>query len=106
MSGVSGGVKHGPPGGSSTPSSPSILVARSTTPDRRAAHDSVMDTRAAAARAADTIRRRSGREPEIGLICGTGFGPCADVLEDRVTIPFEDLGFRPSAIPSHINEVD
>src|SRR5262249_5722971 len=69
-------------------------------------HDSGMDTRAAAERAADIIRRRSGRQPEVGLICGTGFGPCADVLEARVTIPFEDLGFRPSAVPSHINEVD
>ena len=65
-----------------------------------------MDTRHAAAWAADVIRQRSGREPEVGLICGTGFGPCADVLTDRVTIPYEDLGFRPSAIPSHINEVD
>ena len=65
-----------------------------------------MDTRAAAARAADVICQRSGREPRVGLICGTGFGPCADVLTDRVTIPFEDLGFRPSAIRSHINEVD
>lgn len=65
-----------------------------------------MNTRAAAARAADVIRQRSGREPQVGLICGTGFGPCADVLTDRVTIPYADLGFRPSAIPSHINEVD
>jgi len=65
-----------------------------------------MDTRAAAARAADVIRQRSGREPVVGLICGTGFGPCTDVLTDRVTIPYADLGFRPSAIPSHINEVD
>jgi xanthosine phosphorylase len=28
------------------------------------------------------------------------------VLSDRVTIPFEDLGFRPSAIPAHVNELD
>lgn len=65
-----------------------------------------MDTRAAAIRAADVIRQRSGREPQVGLICGTGFGPCTDVLTDRVTIPYADLGFRPSAIKSHINEVD
>lgn len=63
-------------------------------------------TRAAAARAAQVIRDRSGREPAVGLICGTGFAPCADVLEGRVTIPFADLGFRPSAIPDHVNEVD
>ena len=65
-----------------------------------------MDTRAAADRAAATIRERAGRTPTVGLICGTGFAACTDVLEDRVTIPFEDLGFRPSAIPDHVNEVD
>lgn len=42
----------------------------------------------------------------MGLICGTGFAPCTDVLTDRVTIPFADLGFRPSAIPAHVNEVE
>lgn len=65
-----------------------------------------MDTRAAADRAAAVIRERAGREPTIGLICGTGFAPCTDVLTDRVTIGFEELGFRSSAIPDHINEID
>ena len=65
-----------------------------------------MDTRAAAARAAAIIRDRAGRTPSVGLICGTGFAPCTDVLDGRVTIPFDDLGFRPSAIPDHRNEVD
>jgi xanthosine phosphorylase len=65
-----------------------------------------MDTRRAAQHAAEIIRQRSGREPAVGLICGTGFAPCTDVLEDRVTIPYADLGFRESAIPSHVNEVD
>jgi len=65
-----------------------------------------MDTRAAADRAAGIIRERAGRSPLVGLVCGTGFAPCTDVLSDRVTIPFEELGFRPSAIPDHVNEVD
>ena len=65
-----------------------------------------MDTSAAADRAADIIRERAGRTPSVGLICGTGFAPCTDVLEERITIPFEDLGFRPSAIPDHVNEID
>jgi purine-nucleoside phosphorylase len=65
-----------------------------------------MDTRASADRAAAVIRERAGRAPSVGVICGTGFAPCTDVLEDRVTIPFEALGFRPSAIPDHVNEVD
>ena len=65
-----------------------------------------MDSRHAAERAAAVIRERSGRAPQIGLICATGFAPCVDVLQDRVSIPFEDLGFRPSAIPAHVNEVE
>jgi purine-nucleoside phosphorylase len=65
-----------------------------------------MDTLAAADRAAAIIAERAGRRPTIGLICGTGFADCTDVLDDRVTIAFEDLGFRPSAIPDHVNEVE
>jgi purine nucleoside phosphorylase len=65
-----------------------------------------MDTRAAADHAASVLLERTGRAPQVGLICGTGFAPCTDVLENRVTVPFEDLGFRPSAIPDHVNEVD
>jgi xanthosine phosphorylase len=65
-----------------------------------------LDTRRAAERAAAVIRERAGRLPSVGLICGTGFAPCSDVLTDRVVIPFEDLGFRPSAIPDHVNELD
>ena len=49
---------------------------------------------------------RAGRRPNVGLICGTGFAACADVLAERVSIPFRDLGFRDSAIPDHLNEVD
>lgn len=64
-----------------------------------------MDTRLAADRAATVIRERSGRKPQVGVVTGTGFAPCVDVLDDRVSIPFDDLGFRPSAIPDHINEV-
>jgi inosine/guanosine/xanthosine phosphorylase family protein len=65
-----------------------------------------MDTRAAAERAAAILLARTGRAPQVGLICGTGFAPCTDVLRDRVTISFEELGFRRSAIPEHVNEVD
>ncbi len=65
-----------------------------------------MDTRAAAEHAATVIRERAGRTPSVGLICGTGFAPCTDVLSDPVSIPFEALGFRPSRIPDHVNELD
>ena len=65
-----------------------------------------MDTYAAAATAAEVIRGSSGRTPSVGLICGTGFAPCVDVLSDRSVIPFGDVGLRPSAIPSHVNEIE
>lgn len=65
-----------------------------------------MDTLAAAQQAAEVLWQRAGRKPSVGVICGTGFAPCADVLEDRVTIGFAELGLRPSAIPDHVNEVD
>jgi xanthosine phosphorylase len=63
------------------------------------------DTRRAAEHAAAVMLERAGRKPTVALICGTGFAPCTDVLSDPVTVPFEALGFRPSAIPGHINEV-
>ncbi len=66
-----------------------------------------MDTLETAERAARVIVERAGTRPDVGLICGTGFAPCTDVLADRVSIPFEELpGFRPSAIPGHVNEVE
>jgi purine-nucleoside phosphorylase len=74
--------------------------------DRSGGVDRALDTRAAAERVAAVIRERAGRAPLVGVICGTGFAPCTDVLADRVTIPFGDLGLRPSAIPGHVNEVD
>lgn len=65
-----------------------------------------MDTYAEAHAAADILLDRAGRAPTVGLICGTGFAPCTDVLSDRVAVPFEPLGLRPSAIPSHVNEIE
>ena len=68
--------------------------------------DRSFDTRAAADRAADVLLQRAGRRPQVGLVCGTGFAACSDVLSDRVTVAFDDVGFRPSQIPDHVNEVD
>jgi purine-nucleoside phosphorylase len=64
-----------------------------------------MDTRNAADAAARTMVERAGRTPSVGLITGTGFAACVDVLEDPVVIAFDELGFRPSVIPDHVNEV-
>ncbi len=64
-----------------------------------------MDTRRAAERAAAVILERAGRAPQVGVICGTGFARCSDVLSGQVSIGFEALGFRPSRIPDHVNDV-
>lgn len=64
-----------------------------------------VDTGSAAQSAADSIVARAGRRPQVGLICATGFADCTDVLSDPVTLTFDDLGFRRSAIPGHVNEV-
>jgi purine-nucleoside phosphorylase len=64
-----------------------------------------VNTFAAAERAGGLIRERAGRSPSVGLICGTGFAPCTDILADTVTIPFRELGLRESRIPAHVSEV-
>jgi inosine/guanosine/xanthosine phosphorylase family protein len=66
-----------------------------------------VETREVAEQAAGLLIERAGAQPEIGLICGTGFAGCIDVLDDRVSIPFSHMpGFRPSAIKAHVNEID
>ena len=53
-----------------------------------------------AERARRVILERAAGADGVGLICGTGFAPCTDVLSDRVTVPFdESLGFRPERDP-------
>jgi inosine/guanosine/xanthosine phosphorylase family protein len=63
-------------------------------------------SRETADRAAAIIKDRTLIDPEVGVILATGLAPCADVLENTATVPFTDLpGFRPSRVPSHVNEV-
>jgi purine-nucleoside phosphorylase len=50
----------------------------------------------------DLIRSRCGQQPVLGLILGSGLGECANVLQDRIVIPFSDLPHIPfSTIPGH-----
>jgi purine-nucleoside phosphorylase len=43
------------------------------------------------ATAVEKIRERSGLEPLVGVILGSGLGGLADELEDRVEIPYADI---------------
>jgi len=45
---------------------------------------------------------RSGRQPLLGLILGSGLGAFADSFQDRTVIPFSDLPHFPSpTVPGH-----
>ena len=44
-------------------------------------------------------------QPQIGIILGTGLGPLADRIEERVSIPYGDIPFFPvSTVPGHIGQ--
>jgi purine-nucleoside phosphorylase len=48
------------------------------------------------------VRARASLVPEIGIVLGSGLGGLADVLEDAVGIPFEDLpGWPAATAPGH-----
>lgn len=54
------------------------------------------------AEAATFVRSRVGRQPEIGLILGTGLGGVAEALEAVAIIPYRDIPHFPvSTAPSH-----
>ncbi len=53
-------------------------------------------------RAAEFIQKKIGTRPEIALILGTGLGSFAELLEDAVTVPYNEIpGFPVSTAPYH-----
>jgi purine-nucleoside phosphorylase len=58
-----------------------------------------------AARVDDTVfavRKRTGAEPKIGVVLGSGLGGFADSLEGLVKLPYRDLPhMAASAVPGH-----
>lgn len=52
--------------------------------------------------AVQVIRERSGIEPEIALVLGSGLGALADAVEDAVVVPTTDLpGYPSSTVAGH-----
>ncbi len=52
--------------------------------------------------AADHIRRRTRRQPRIGLVLGSGLSPLAEQIEDAVAIPYSDIPHFPvSTVAGH-----
>jgi len=55
--------------------------------------------------AAQFIKQKQSEQPEIGLILGSGLGVLADLIEDAVTIPYEDIPHFPSStVEGHAGE--
>jgi purine-nucleoside phosphorylase len=49
-----------------------------------------------------TIRERTSLIPRAGVVLGSGLGGLVDVLDDPVSIPFEELpGWPPATAPGH-----
>ncbi|MDO3409572.1 purine-nucleoside phosphorylase [Saccharibacillus sp. CPCC 101409] len=56
--------------------------------------------------AADYIRSQTRLKPEIGLILGSGLGILADLIQDAVSIPYEDIPHFPvSTVEGHEGEL-
>lgn len=60
------------------------------------------DTTADITAAADALRGRlGGRAPRVLMTLGSGLGSLADDVEDRVEIPFADVGLPDTTVPGH-----
>jgi purine-nucleoside phosphorylase len=56
--------------------------------------------------AVSIIRERTALMPAIGLVLGSGLGSLADTLENRVTIPYEDIpGWPLSTVHGHSGQL-
>ena len=52
--------------------------------------------------AAEVVRARSGLQPEVGIILGTGLGGLAEEIAVEATIPYQEIpGFPLSTVESH-----
>ena len=55
---------------------------------------------------ADYVLNIIGCEPEIGIILGSGLAPLAEMLEDRIEIPYTDIpNFLRSTVPGHAGKL-
>lgn len=57
-------------------------------------------------KSADYVLEKTGFEPEIGLILGSGLGPLADSIESPVVIPYGEIpNFLTSTAPAHAGKL-
>lgn len=61
-----------------------------------------MDMAQAVQQTLDVIRQQTSQQPTIGLVLGSGLGPLADTLAERVVIPYRELpGWPVSTVHGH-----
>ena len=54
----------------------------------------------------DAVRRRTDIVPEVGIVLGSGLGSLADVLDEPVAIPFDELpGWPAATAPGHVGRL-
>ncbi len=69
-------------------------------------HESQSPLQETLAAAVAAVREKSGLEPELGLILGSGLGPLADAIDVDAVLPYGELpGFAPSTAPGHAGEL-
>ncbi|XP_027751506.1 purine nucleoside phosphorylase [Empidonax traillii] len=55
---------------------------------------------------ADWLRGRTVQRPKIAVVCGSGLGGLADVLENKTVIPYEDIPHFPrSTVAGHVGRL-
>jgi xanthosine phosphorylase len=55
----------------------------------------------------DVVKRRApGFAPRAGLMLGSGLGALAERLDDRVELPYRELGFRSGGLAGHAGTLD
>ncbi|KAK9517105.1 hypothetical protein VZT92_025007 [Zoarces viviparus] len=57
---------------------------------------------------ADWLLARTEQRPKVAIICGSGLGGLADLLDDKTTFPYEDIpGFPTTAstVPGHAGQL-
>jgi purine-nucleoside phosphorylase len=56
--------------------------------------------------AAEYLIRSVGKNPEVGIICGSGLSGLSKVIEDPVTVPYDVIpGFPLATVAGHVGEL-
>ena len=56
--------------------------------------------------AAEYILRSVGKNPEVGIICGSGLSGLSKVIQDPITVPYDDIpGFPKATVAGHVGEL-